>query len=82
MELNELISTISLLGIKNIFFIIFAILFAVFYFFYAIVVSKQVKIMDKAMQDEHNPLILFITSLQVTASLIILIVVLLSLFLV
>lgn len=67
---------------KDIIFKVAISIFAVFYYFYALVVSKQTKIMDKVLQDEHNGLILFLTSLQVTASLIILIIVLLSLFII
>ena len=63
---------------KDIIFKVVILLFAIFYYLYSLVISKQVKIMDKTLQDEHNQLILFVTSLQVTASLIILIIVLLS----
>jgi hypothetical protein len=66
------------MDLKNITFKVVIFLFAVFYYLYTLVVAKQVKIMDKTLQDEHNPIILFITSLQVTTSLIILIIVLLS----
>jgi hypothetical protein len=67
---------------KDIIFKVVISLFAIFYYFYALVVSRQVKIMDKTLQDEHNGLIVFVTSLQVTASLIILIIVLLSIFII
>jgi hypothetical protein len=65
---------------KDIIFKVVIALFAIFYYLYALVISKQVKIMNKTLQDEHNRLILFMTSLQVTASLIILIIVLLAMF--
>jgi len=65
---------------KDTIFKVIISLFAIFYYLYALVVSKQVKIMDKTVQDEHNGLIVFITSLQVTASLVILIIVLLAIF--
>jgi len=65
---------------KNIIFKVIISLFAVFYYFYALVISKQVKIMDRTLQDKYNGIILFVTSLQVTVSLIILIIVLMSLF--
>ena len=67
---------------KDITFKVIISLFAVFYYLYALVVSKQVKIMNKTLQDEHNGFILFVTSLQVTVSLIILIIVLMSLFII
>ena len=67
---------------KDIAFKVIISLFAIFYYFYALVVSKQVKIMDITVQDEHNGLIVFITSLQVTASLVILIIVLLAIFII
>ena len=82
MDLNNFFSTINEIGIKNTFFILFAMIFAIFYFFYALVISKQVQVMDKALQDKYNWLILFVTSLQVTVSLIILIIVLLSIFII
>ena len=67
---------------KDTIFKVIISLFAIFYYLYALVVSKQVKIMDKTVQDEHNGLILFMTSLQVTASLVILIIVLLAIFII
>ena len=68
--------------LKDIVFKVIISLFALFYFFCALVISKQVKTMDKTLQDKHNWLILFVTSLQVTASLVILIIVLLSIFII
>jgi len=70
------------MDLKDIFFKIISILFAIFYYFYALVISKQVKIMDKALQDKYNWLILLITSLQVTVSLILLIILILSIFII
>jgi len=67
---------------KDTIFKVIISLFAIFYYLYALVVSKQVKIMDKTVQDEHNGLIVFITSLQVTASLVILIIVLFAVFII
>lgn len=78
MDLNAFLSTINEIGIKNIFFILFAVIFAIFYFFYALVISKQVQVMNKALQDKYNWIIIFVTSLQVTAALVILIIVFLS----
>ena len=80
MDISKIFSTIGEIGIKNIFFMLFTILFAIFYFFYALVISKQVKVMDKALQDKYNWLILFITSFQVTISLILLIILILTTF--
>ena len=82
MEITNFFRSINEVGIKNIFFVLFALVFAIFYFFYALVISKQVQIMNKALHDKYNWLILLVTSLQVTASLIILIIVLLAVFLI
>ncbi len=65
---------------KDLIFKIIIGLTAFFYYLYSLVISKQVKIMDKTLKDEHNWLILFISTLQVTVALIILIIVLLSIF--
>jgi len=70
------------MDLKDIFFKIISILFAIFYYFYALVIAKQVKIMDKALQDKYNGLILLITSLQLTVSLILLIILILGIFLI
>jgi len=67
---------------KDIIFKVIISLLALFYFFYALVISKQVKVMDKVLQDKYNWFILFVASLQVTASLVILIIVLLAVFIV
>ncbi|MBI5123040.1 hypothetical protein HZA75_04230 [Candidatus Roizmanbacteria bacterium] len=82
MDLNNIFATISNQGIGNIFFKLIMILSTFFYFFYALVISKQVKIMDKALQDKYNWLILLVTSLQVTVSLILLLILILTIFLV
>ena len=70
------------MDLKNIVFKVIISLFAIFYYLYALVISKQVKIMDKALQDKHNWLILLITSLQVTISLILLLILILAIFLI
>lgn len=70
------------MDLKNIFYKVIISLFAVFYYLYALVIAKQVKIMDKALQDKHNWLILLITSLQVTVSLILLIILILAIFII
>ena len=82
MELNNFFTILNSQGIKNILFKIIMIFLALFYFFYALVISKQVKTMDKTLQDKYNWLILLITSLQVTVSLILLIVLILSIFII
>lgn len=73
MELKNFFTILNNQGINNIFFKIIMIFFALFYFFYALVISKQVKIMDKTLQDKYNWIVLLITSLQVMVSLILLI---------
>lgn len=65
---------------KDIIFKILTTLLAIFYYLYALVVSKQAKIMNKTLEDEHNWIIILATSLQVTVASIILIIVLLSIF--
>lgn len=82
MDLKNILAIINDLGINNIFFKIIITLFAIFYYFYALVISKQVKIMNKTLQDKYNWLILFGTSLQVTVSLILLIVLVLTIFII
>ena len=82
MDLDNIFTTISNQGISNVFFKLFMIIFTFFYFFYALVIAKQVKIMNKALQDKHNWLILLITSLQITVSLILLTILILAIFLI
>ena len=82
MDLNNIFTTINNQGISDIFFKLIMIIFTFFYFFYTLVISKQVKIMDKALQDKYNWLILLVTSLQVTVSLILLLILILTIFLV
>lgn len=65
---------------KDLIFKIIIGLTAFFYYLYSLVISKQAKIMDRTLKDEHNWLILFISTLQVTVALIILIIALLSIF--
>lgn len=64
MDLKTLINTV---------FKGFMIFLAVFYFLYALVISRQVKVMDETLKDKYNWLIFLITSVQVTAALILLI---------
>lgn len=73
MDIKDFLVGLSSQGINNIIFKIIMIVFALLYFFYALVISKQVKIMDKTLQDKYNGFVFLITSLQVTASLILLI---------
>ncbi len=81
MDLKNILATINNLGINNIFFNIIFTFFAIFYYFYALVISKQVKTMNKALQDKYNWLILLITSLQVTVSLTLLLILMLTILL-
>jgi len=60
-------------NIIDIFFKVSAILLAIIYLLYAIVVSKQVKIMIKTLEDEFDFIVSFISSLQITVALILLI---------
>jgi len=78
MEAKDILVIINEIGINNIFFKIIIIFFAIFYYFYALVIAKQVDTMNKALQDKYNGIILFITSLQVTVSLILLIIMILN----
>jgi len=73
MDFKDFLAAFSIQGINNIFFKTIMIVSAVSYFFYALVISKQVKTMDKTLQDKYNWVVLLITSLQVTVSLILLI---------
>jgi len=59
--------------IFNIFFKISAIILAVIYLFFSIIISKQVKIMTKTLEDKFNWFVIFISSLQLTAAFILLI---------
>jgi hypothetical protein len=63
---------------KDIAFKVIILIIAIFYYLYALVISKQVKIMNKTLQDQHNPTILFVTSFQVTVSMILLIILIVS----
>ncbi|MFA6017184.1 MAG: DUF5657 family protein [Patescibacteria group bacterium] len=82
MDFKNIFSSINDMGIVNIFFKIVISFFAIFYYFYALVIAKQVKTMDKALQDKYNWLILFVSSFQVTVSLILLILLVIAVFLV
>lgn len=59
--------------IANILFKISVIVLAIIYFLYALVISKQVKIMTKTLEDKFNFIVIFISSLEITAALILLI---------
>lgn len=60
-------------SILNVFFKIAAIILVLIYLLYAFVVSKQIKIMTKTLEDKFNWLMVFIGSLQITLGLILLI---------
>ncbi len=59
--------------IFDLIFKIALIILAIIYLLYALVVSKNIKIMVKSLDDKFNYLIIFISSLQITAGLILLI---------
>ncbi len=50
-----------------------AIIVAIIYLLYALVVSKQVRIMTKTLEDKFNFVVIFISSLEITAAFILLI---------
>lgn len=72
MELNFF----NILSTRVIFDVLFKtglIILSIIYLLYAFVVSKQVKIMIKTLEDKFNYLVIFICSLQVAVGLILLI---------
>ncbi|MFH0979382.1 MAG: DUF5657 family protein [Candidatus Roizmanbacteria bacterium] len=60
-------------NVIDIFFKVSAILLAIIYLLYSVVVSKQVKIMTKTLEDKFNFVVSFVSSLQITIALILLI---------
>jgi len=60
-------------NVIDIFFKVSAILLGVIYLLYAIVIAKQVNIMTKTLEDKFNFVVSFVSSLQVTVALILLI---------
>lgn len=50
-----------------------AIILGVIYVLYSIVLSRQVKIMIKTLEDSLNPIIILVSSIQTTVALILLI---------
>jgi len=75
MDLNNFFSIFNNQGNNGIIFKIAMVILAGFYFLYALVISKQVKVMDQTLQDKYNWLIYIITSVQIAVSLILLILV-------
>lgn len=73
MGLNNFLPIFNTQGIGSAFFKGFMIFLAVFYFLYALVISRQVKVMDETLKDKYNWLVFLITSIQVTAALILMI---------
>lgn len=59
--------------IIDIFFKISAIIVSIIFLLFSIVVSKQVNIMTKTLEDKFNWFIILISSLQVTVALILII---------
>lgn len=49
------------------------IILGVIYVLYSIVLSRQVKIMTKTLEDSFNPIIILVSSIQTTVALILLI---------
>ncbi len=72
MELQQ-IQLLSASQVIYIAFKTFAIIFSVFYLFYALVIRKQTQIMNKTLQVENNGIFSVISSLQITAALILII---------
>lgn len=70
---NNLAQIFSTMTATGTIFKILAILLSLFYLLYAIIISKQVQVMDKTLRDKLNQFIFFICSLQVTVALILLI---------
>lgn len=60
-------------SIIDIFFKISAIIVSIIFLIFSIVVSKQVNIMTKTLEDKFNWFIILISSLQVTVALILII---------
>jgi hypothetical protein len=72
MEVN-FFNFFSSVNIINFFFKAGAIVLALIYCLYAFIVSKNVKIMVRTLEDNFNYLVILITSLQLAAGLILLI---------
>lgn len=60
-------------SIIDIFFKISAIIVSIIFLLFSIVVSKQVNIMTKTLEDKFNWFIILVSSLQVTVALILII---------
>ncbi len=57
----------------NLSFKVIAVMASLFYLVYAVIISKQVSVMDKTLRDQLNQFIFLVCSLQITAALILLI---------
>lgn len=68
MEINQLPDVVFKISA-----IILSIILSLIYFIYAMVVSKQVKIMTKTLEDNFNFLVIFISKLEITLAFILLI---------
>jgi len=73
MELSQFFNVFNSAEMVRWCFKIIAIVISVFYLLYALVVKKQVAIMDKALTDRFNQFIFLVCSFQITAALILLI---------
>lgn len=80
MDVKNILATINDLGVINLFFKAIIAVFGILYYLYALIITKQVKTMDKTLKDKYNWIILFITSLQVTVSLVLLLILVLVIF--
>ncbi len=69
MELQS-IQLLSATQVITITFKSFAIIFSVFYLFYALVIRKQTQVMNRTLQVENNGIFSIVSSLQITAALI------------
>lgn len=73
METNQYLEFIMGGALTDIIFKSSAIFLAVLYLLYAIIIAKQVKIMDRSLEAPFNQVIFLVCSFQTTAALILLI---------
>ncbi len=73
MELNGFLNLFNSLKVVDEFFKVSAVLLAILYLLYAIVISKQVSIMNRTLEDKFQYVISFVSSLQIAVALILLI---------
>ncbi len=73
MDLNNLFNSFNSGEVISVFFKISSIILAVIYLLYALVISKQVGTMTKTLEDKFNVVVSLVSSIQITASLILLV---------